>query len=300
MKNHLMQILLVEDQARDAEVFRGMLQEQDLSGFELRHVAALKDALENVATGRADLVVTELDLPDAHGSDVIRQIRAVAPYVPLVVVMDAAAQDLPMQALREGAQECLMKGDLDGRSLLRAIRLAVEHQRLLATIRNPDLLDRLTLLLNRPGFQCLGDHHLRLARFTGNDFVVFYVDVDGLKEINESQGRPRGDEALMETSGILRASFRKSDVIARIGDDEFAVLMIDAPAEAIHIVRPRLRGILEHLNSRPRRRFTLALSTGVVACRARQTFALEEPLAQAEALMRKEKERKDECSAVRV
>jgi two-component system cell cycle response regulator len=298
MKNQMMQILLIEDQAKDAELFREMLREQDLNGFELTHVAMLREALEHIANGQTDLVVTDLDLPDAQGPDAIRQMRSVAPYVPLVVVTDAAGQDLAMQALREGAQDYLTKGDMNSRLLLRSIRLAVEHQRLLATIRNPALLDGLTLLLNREGFQCLGDHYLRLARFTGNDFVVFHVDVDGLRQINDSLGRPHGDEALMETAGILKSSFRKSDVIARLGGDEFAVLMIDAPAEAIHVVRPRLKGFLDKLNSRPRRRCSLSLSTGVVACRVRQTGSLEEVLARAEALMREEKNRKNAYTRV--
>jgi two-component system cell cycle response regulator len=300
MNNRMMQILLVENEARDVERFREMLQEQDLSGFELTHVATLKDALEHVANGRTDIVVTDLDLPDAHGLDVIRQMRSVAPYVPLIVATGTVEEDVAMQALQEGAQDYLAKRQIDARSLLRSIRMAVEHRRLLASVRNPALLDSLTMLLNREGFQCLGEHYLRLARFTGNDFVVFHVDVDGLKEINDTVGRAQGDTALRETADLLKGSFRRSDVVARIGSDEFAVLMIDAPAEAIHIVRPRLMGMLAGLNAGLKRQYRLSFSTGVVACRVRQTGSLEDALAKAEALMREGKERKDERSAVRV
>ena len=148
MKNHMMQILLVEDQARDAEFFREMLQEQDLTGFELTHVAKLQDALVHIANGRTDIVVTDLDLPDAHGLDASRQRRSVGPSVPLVVATDAAGEHLAMQALQEGAQDFLAKADMSGRSLLRSIRLAVEHQRPLATIRDHELLDSLNLLIH--------------------------------------------------------------------------------------------------------------------------------------------------------
>lgn len=298
MKKQMMQILIVENEARDAELFRQTLREQGLNAFELTHAARLQNALQHIASGRTDLIVLDLDLADAHGLDAIRQIRSVAPYVPLVVATDAADQGLAMQAIHAGAQDYLSKRDMNGRSLLRSIRLAVEHQRLQATIHNPALLDSLTGLLNRKGFQCLGEHYLRLARFTGNDFVVFYVDVDGLKEINDSLGCPQGDMALRETASLLKESFRKSDVIARMGSDEFAVLMIDAPAEAIHIVRPRLKGILESLNSRPRRYYVLSLSTGIVPCRASQMGSLEDMLARAQALMREEKNRKNAYSTV--
>jgi diguanylate cyclase (GGDEF)-like protein len=298
MNKQMMQILVVEDQARDADRFRKMLQEQDLNEFELTHVAKLQGALEHIVSGRTDLIVLDLDLPGARGVNAIRQIRSVAPYVPLVAVAEAAEQDSGMQALREGAQDYLTKGEMNGRSLLRSIRLAVEHQRLRATIHNLALLDGLTQLLNRQGFQCLGEHYLRLARFTGNDFVVFYVDVDGLHEINDALGRAQGDMALRETADLLKESFRKSDVVARIGGDEFAVLMIDAPAEAIHIVRPRLKGMLASLNARLKRRYILSLSAGVVPCRPSQTGSLEDMLARAEALMGEEKNRKEAYARV--
>lgn len=293
-----MQILLIEDQAREAELLYQMLREQDLNAFDLTHAVRLPDALEYIADGRTDLIILDLDLRDARGVDAIRQIRSVAPYVPLVAVADGAEQDLGMRALRVGAQDFLAKRDMSSRSLLRSIRLAVEHQRLRATIHNPALLDSLTGLLNREGFQCLGNHYLRLARFTGNDFVVFYVDVDGLQEINNSLGRAQGDMALRETAELLKGSFRKSDVVARIGGDEFAVLMIDAPAEAIHIVRPRLKGMLAGLNARLKRRYVLSLSAGVVPCRAAQIGSLDDMLARAEALTMEEKNRKDAYARV--
>lgn len=297
MNKQTMQILLVEDQARDAELFYDMLREQELNAFDLTQVTKMQDALEHVASGRTDLIILDLDLPDARGVEAIRQVRAEAPYVPLVAVADVAEDDLGMQALRLGAQDYLTKADLNGRLLLRSIRLAVEHQRLQATVHNPALLDSLTGLLNRPGFLSLGNHYLRLARFTGNDFVVFYVDVDALKEINESMGRSLGDEALELTAGLLKDSFRKSDVIGRTGGDEFAVLMIDAPPDAIHIVRPRLKAILASLNSRPRRPYVLSLSAGIVPCRASYVGSLEDMLARAEALMGEEKKRKCVYSA---
>lgn len=293
-----MQILLIEDQAREAELLYQMLREQDLNAFDFTHVVLLPDALEYIADGRTDLIILDLDLRDARGVDAIRQIRSVAPYMPLVAVADGEEQDLGMQALRVGAQDYLGKRDMSSRSLLRSIRLAVEHQRLQATIHNPALLDSLTGLLNREGFQCLGNHYLRLARFTGNDFVVFYVDVDDLQEINNSLGRAQGDMALRETAELLKGSFRKSDVVARIGGDEFAVLMIDAPAEAIHIVRPRLKGMLAGLNARLKRRYVLSLSAGVVPCGARQIGSLADMLARAEALICEEKNRKNAYARV--
>jgi diguanylate cyclase (GGDEF)-like protein len=298
MSRQMMQILLVEDKARDVELLRQMLQEQDLGAFELTHVACLGKALDHIADGRTDVIILDLDLPDAQGLDVIRQTRSVAPYVPLVVVTGSTDIGVAMQALQEGAQDYLSKEGMNSRSLLRSIRFAIEHQRLRATIHNPALLDDLTSLLNRQGFVSLADHYLRLARFTGSDFVLFYIDVDGLREINDSLGDPQGDETLKETAELLKNSFRRSDVIGRIAGDEFAVLMIDARAEAIDIVRPRLQRKLRILNSQPKRRAGLSLSTGILPCRGDQTRPVEELLARAETRMCEEKNRKNAYSRV--
>jgi two-component system cell cycle response regulator len=296
MSKQMMQILLVEDRAKDVELLRQMLQEQNLGAFELTHVGCVEKALEHIVNGRTDVIILDLDLPDAQGLEVIRQTRAVAPYVPLVVITNSTDLGVAMQALQEGAQDYLSKDGMNGRALLRSIRFAIEHQRLRATIHNPALLDDLTLLLNRQGFISLADHYMRLARFTGNDFVLFYFDVDGFRELNDWLGEQQGDEALKEAADLLKNSFRKSDVIGRIGGDEFAVLMIDAGAEAIEVVRPRLERKLRILNAQPKRRVSLSLSTGILPCRGVQTRPLEELVARAETRMREEKDSKNSYS----
>ena len=90
------------------------------------------------------------------------------------------------------------------------------------------LTDELTGLYNRRGFICLSEVQLKLARRSGCDMVLFFIDVDGLKQINDSFGHSEGDNALIRTAEVLRMTFRESDVLARIGGDEFGALAIEA------------------------------------------------------------------------
>ena len=91
------------------------------------------------------------------------------------------------------------------------------------------LSDGLTGLYNRRGLFALGEHTMRSARRRAKGLGVIYVDVDGLKDINDRFGHAQGDEALRAVADVIRASIRESDVVGRVGGDEFVVLAEDDP-----------------------------------------------------------------------
>src|SRR6185437_13569342 len=95
------------------------------------------------------------------------------------------------------------------------------------------------------GFRTLAEHHLKLAHRT-RGLVVAVADVQSLAEINATHGRNEGDRALVAASQVLRETFRASDVIARIRDDDFAALMLDAADDSSDLVAPRLRERVDH------------------------------------------------------
>lgn len=89
------------------------------------------------------------------------------------------------------------------------------------------MVDELTGLYNRRGFLLLGEHELRAARRRKTRLAAFFIDIDGLKQINDTRGHAKGNQYILETVAILRKEFRESDVIGRLGGDEFAVLASD-------------------------------------------------------------------------
>jgi len=123
-------VLLIEDNRGDARLLREMFNEQAAPGTKLIHVESMRDAEEHLAAHAVDIVLLDLGLPDAQGLEAVRRARAAGPRVPLVVLTGLDDESLAAQALKEGAQDYLIKGQIDTRGLLRAMRYAAERNRL--------------------------------------------------------------------------------------------------------------------------------------------------------------------------
>jgi diguanylate cyclase (GGDEF)-like protein/PAS domain S-box-containing protein len=121
-------LLIVEDNAGDARLLREMFNEQGPHDTELTHVECMSDAERHLAERPVDIVLLDLGLPDAQGLEAVRRARAAAPRVPLVVLTGLDDESLAAQALQEGAQDYLIKGQIEARGLLRALRYAIERK----------------------------------------------------------------------------------------------------------------------------------------------------------------------------
>jgi diguanylate cyclase (GGDEF)-like protein/PAS domain S-box-containing protein len=121
-------VLLVEDNRGDARLLREMLNEQGSQDTELIHVECMCDAEKHMAEHPVDIILLDLGLPDAQGVEALRRARAAAARVPLVVLTGMDDESLATQALQEGAQDYLIKGQIDVRGLLRSLRYAVERK----------------------------------------------------------------------------------------------------------------------------------------------------------------------------
>jgi|HubBroStandDraft_6_1064221.scaffolds.fasta_scaffold05277_1 diguanylate cyclase (GGDEF)-like protein/PAS domain S-box-containing protein len=127
-KKSLNVLLLVEDNPGDARLLREMLKEHDSREFQLTHVDRMTEAENHLAKGGFDLILLDLGLPDSESLSAVRRARAAAPRVPLVVLTGMDDESLAAQALQEGAQDYLIKGQIDTRGLFRALRYAVERK----------------------------------------------------------------------------------------------------------------------------------------------------------------------------
>lgn len=154
--------------------------------------------------------------------------------------------------------------------------------------------DELTGLLNRRGFVALVTRQFEVTKQKGEQTFLIFLDVDHLKHINDKFGHAMGDEALATTARILNKSFRRSDVIARIGGDEFVVSLSVGSKEDAELGVERLVKNLNEHNQVGENPYTLKLSVGVASSRVNEPEALEELLDQADQIMyAKKRKRKD-------
>ncbi|HEX2208572.1 MAG TPA: hybrid sensor histidine kinase/response regulator [Longimicrobium sp.] len=129
MDRHV-RILLVEDNPGDARLLRVSLEEAESLRFGLVHAPRLSEALERVREGTFDVVLLDLSLPDARGMETVRRMLQAAPAVPIIVLTGLTDETVAVQAVQAGAQDYLVKGTVDGGTLARAIRYAMERKRL--------------------------------------------------------------------------------------------------------------------------------------------------------------------------
>lgn len=125
-----LQILLVEDSAGDARLLREMFKTEKPDSFQLTHVLRIADAEAHLAKARADIILLDMGLPDGHGIETVRRAHAMAPGVPVIVLTGLDDERLAVEAMKEGAQDYLIKGQIESRALPRTLRHAMERQRM--------------------------------------------------------------------------------------------------------------------------------------------------------------------------
>jgi signal transduction histidine kinase len=130
MKEKALQILLVEDNAGDARLLREMFSKERPDSFELTHLLRMSEAVIHLAKGGVDIILLDMGLPDGHGLDTVRRAHAAAPGVPVIVLTGLDDEALAAEAMKEGAQDYLIKGQIENRALPRALRHAIERHRM--------------------------------------------------------------------------------------------------------------------------------------------------------------------------
>ena len=288
MSMDLVKVLLVEDNQDYAWMLRLVLAETNSNNFQLTHVEQLSEALSHLGENHFDVILLDLSLPDSDGYETFNKAYNLAPDVPIVVMTAINDKQLALKAVRDGAQDYLVKGDTDVSQLIRSIQYAVERHRTLTELKRLSLVDDLTGLLNRRGFLSMASQHIKIAERAKRELLLFFADLDGLKQINDTYGHQEGDHALLKIAAILKETFRSSDLIARLGGDEFTILAIDAPKNNANIILTRLKENLDRQNSGDDR-YQLSLSVGMARFDPQNAINLNRLLAQADKALYEQK-----------
>lgn len=234
-----MRILLVEDNPDDAEFLQACIGRSRDRLVDITRVDRISEAKATLSKKRFDVVLLDLHLPDAAGSECVEQILQAAPKIPIVVLSGQADEDYAVEILNRGVQDYLVKWEGDGRIILRAIRYAIERKRAEIELHYLARYDSLTGIPNR---QYLCDQLERAttrARRAGKKMGLLFLDLDRFKTVNDTLGHQFGDELLRAVVERLKYSIRAGDLLARLGGDEFAVLLEDVsgPLELESVAR---------------------------------------------------------------
>jgi diguanylate cyclase (GGDEF)-like protein/PAS domain S-box-containing protein len=172
------------------------------------------------------------------------------------------------------------------------VTLGIQQKIMVDKHRELAITDDLTGLLNRRGFFALAEHQCRVATRSNKIIALLYLDLDGLKIINDELGHEAGDQALVDTANIFKATFRSSDIIARMGGDEFAVLLTDLPNpnDENTIIKHLLDNLTKH-NESGRRNYELGISIGIAFYSPEDSCSVGKLLNQADKSMYKNKKR---------
>ncbi|MBA2593027.1 MAG: diguanylate cyclase [Pseudomonadota bacterium] len=263
-------VLIVEDDPSYAlRVGEHLCGPPTRSEFALVHAERLADAIRLLGEHDIDAILIDLGLPDSQGIETFQKLRAEGPGVPVIVLTGLDDEALGVQALREGAQDYLVKHELHGNLLPRALRYAIERYRSEAALRaahdeieqrikvrtaelsqaNAALevevaerrraeerlahlanYDALTELPNRRHFYERAQQAIGRAQRHGTRLALMLVDLDNFKLVNDTLGHDQGDVLLRAVASRMKDCLRVEDTLARISGDEFTVLLEDLGA----------------------------------------------------------------------
>jgi diguanylate cyclase (GGDEF)-like protein len=246
-------VLLIEENPREASSLREVLREAAGANFAMEFTDRLSKGLTRLGEGGVDLVL--LSLSTENGLDAFLRVKEHAGHAPVLVLSNSEEEKVAVEAVRNGAHDYLMKQGIDHRALVQSMRHAVELKKTeealkeatyrleAATSRLETLanIDALTEVLNRIGLERALQSEFNRAQRQGWNVVAVMLDCDDFDRINASLGHAVGDVVLKEISGRLRETVRPTDHIARIGGDEFLLLLPDTRLAEGMLVAEKIR-----------------------------------------------------------
>jgi diguanylate cyclase (GGDEF)-like protein/PAS domain S-box-containing protein len=184
------------------------------------------------------------------------------------------------------------------KGVIEYVRDITDLKRMEEELRSLSLVDELTGLYNRRGFLTLAHQQLRIADRLHRNLFLIFADLDGLKSINDRFGHQEGNMALIDTSNILRQTYRESDIIARIGGDEFVIMAMETADTDPDVFHARLQEDVQTFNANANRHYTLSISIGITTYDPYSPRSLDDLLKDADTLMYEQKRLKKRAGQI--
>lgn len=218
-------VLHVEDDDFDAALVQRNLKRCDHAKFEITRGKTLSEGLYKLSDEQFDVILLDLQLPDGQGLESVAKFHDAAKKTPLIILTGNEKNNTPAEFVELGVQDFLPKATIDGNILHHSIRYAILRKEKEKTLKTLSQHDELTGLLNRKIIYDRITHAILRHRRSQAKLAVLYIDVDEFKSINDTFGHSAGDALLKHVAESLRFCVRKDDSVARMGGDEFVVLL---------------------------------------------------------------------------
>ena len=276
----LARILVVDDSELNVKLLVEWLEQES---YVVSTAADGFEALAKIEAERPDIVLLDVMMPGLDGFETCQRIKAdpAIAHIPVVIVTALDDVDDLVKGFEAGADDYLTK-PFNGLELLARVRLQLRRKQ----HYEQSLLDPLTGAFNRRYFDA---HAPRLAlrcRAARKALAILMIDVDNLKQVNDAHGHAAGDHVLKDGVDRVMSALRPSDLVARRGGDEFAVVMPDTTLDAAVQVGERLRG---RIADAPIEGIAVTVSVGAAASKPNQAEELDTILQRADAALYKAK-----------
>jgi len=291
----MIRVLLVEDNEVDADLTQDILAEWSVEQFAITHVVSLGEALTRLGKERFDAVLLDLSLPDGYGLTTLRQVQAASPTIPIIVLSGVSDQTLALQAVQNGAQDYLVKGQGQPELLTRSIRYAMERKRAEERLMYLAQYDHLTGLVNRTLFRDRLVQAMARSKRLQQPLALMLLDLDRFKAVNDTMGHSVGDQLLKGVADRLQACVREVDTVARMGGDEFTIILEGVTSDAaIRIVAHRITTSLAEPFQLKDHTASIGVSIGITVYPS-DDHEIDELLKHADAAMYRAKQQGGSC-----
>lgn len=277
-------IMIVDDDVAILDILR---QSFCMEGYTCEAYTRAEDALSALEKIVPEVLLTDIVMPGIPGLELVTRAKRLHPELTAIVMTGFVGEFSYDEAIRSGAADFIKKPFTVQELLVR-----IKHGKMQDHLRTLSITDELTGLSNRRGFFAFAQQQMKQARRNNERMVLFFADLDDLKAINDTYGHVSGDRALADAAQILRETCRDSDILARMGGDEFAVILGNAPDAGIEAVRERLAKRLAEYNTRRDGTFKLSLSEGLAVFDPERPVTVDDLIREADARMYEQKQAK--------
>jgi len=241
-------ILIIEDDRLQFRVTERFLANARMGRFEVDWAQTYEDGLRLLLTGGYAACLLDYQLGVHDGLELLREARAQSCYTPVIFLTAESAEYVDEAAMEAGASDYLVKGEITPRLLERSIRYSLKLGEALSELRQLATRDALTGLLNRRAFDAMLAEEVERAHRFGHPLTLIVLDLDHFKAINDTHGHPAGDAVLTAVARVFAGQVRSIDRVARIGGEEFAVLLMVTAKDDGMVVAKR---IVEAVQAQP-------------------------------------------------
>jgi len=288
MNTKPLKLLLLEDGCKDARFLQKTISDGRSFECELVKLDELEGSL-SALDEELPILLLRSGESSAQLSANLKRVREVASNMPVLVLPNSQHGLVPPAAVEGDTAKNNSHLRMNLKKLARILRCGLRQHQIESDLCHLAISDELTGLYNRRGFLLLGSERMKLAHGMKKNLLLFFADLDNLKQINDQFGHQEGDQALLKTAEVFRNTFRNSDVTGRFGGDEFTALVIEEYGQTADTISQRLQDNMAELAAN-NTQYPLSLSVGMTRYAAEMRSSLKKLVAQADEALYKQKQ----------